>query len=124
MRITKSYILLHNVCFHAYIGVGEQERSVGNAYMVNLKIEYPLANSLSTDSVEDTLNYASVYQLLKEEMAIPAKLLEYKAGMIAKKLFDTFTLIASLEIKITKLNPPMGADCSGASVEILFERDA
>ena len=52
-----SYILLQGLHFHARIGVGEQERVVGNEYVINLRIGYPLAKAMKSDDVADTLNY-------------------------------------------------------------------
>ena len=66
MVISTSYILLRGVRFHAFIGVGEQERCVGNDYILDLRIGYSLANAMESDDVMDTLNYAEVYDLIKE----------------------------------------------------------
>ena len=71
-----------------------------------------------TDDVADTLNYAEVYNIVKQEMAIPSKLIEHVSGRIANRLMEQYADISSIELRITKLNPPMGADCRGAGVEI------
>ena len=68
MVISTSYILLRGVRFHAFIGVGEQERCVGNDYILDLRIGYSLANAMESDDVMDTLNYAEVYDLIKNVM--------------------------------------------------------
>ena len=39
MKVKNSRIFLRNVRFHAYHGVLEQERSVGNDYVVNIVAE-------------------------------------------------------------------------------------
>jgi dihydroneopterin aldolase len=73
---------------------------------------------MQSDEVADTLNYAELYDLVKEEMAIPSKLLEHVAGRIVKGINERFPKVSSIELKITKKNPPMGADCDGAGVYI------
>lgn len=118
MVISTSYILLRGVHFHAFIGVGEQERSVGNDYILDLRIGYSLANAMESDDVLDTLNYAEVYDLIKNVMQHPMKLLEAAAGCIVDNLTATYKGIESIDLKLIKLNPPMGADCEGAGVEL------
>ena len=51
-------------------------------------------------------------------MQQPAKLLEHVAYRIGEALEKTFPQIEAIDLCLTKLNPPMGADCSGAGVEL------
>ena len=116
--MSKSYIFLNQVCFYAYHGVMSQERKVGGEFLVDLRVGYPIERAMETDEVTDTLNYAELYTLVKQEMEIPSRLLEYVAGRIIKAVQDSFPQVSSIHLKITKKNPPMGADCEGAGVEI------
>ena len=120
MELMTSYILLQGLRFHAYIGVGEQERQVGNDYVLDLRLGYPFAGAMLSDEVADTLNYAEVFGAVSEIMQKPAKLLETAAGTIARELFRRFPKTESIDLKLVKLNPPMGADCNGAGVELHF----
>ena len=120
MELMTSYILLQGLRFHAYIGVGEQERQVGNDYVLDLRLGYPFADAMLSDEVADTLNYAEVFGAVSEIMQKPAKLLETAAGTIAQELFRRFPKTESIDLKLVKLNPPMGADCNGAGVELHF----
>ena len=120
MELMTSYILLQGLHFHAYIGVGEQERQVGNDYVLDLRLGYPFADAMLSDEVADTLNYAEVFGAVSEIMQKPAKLLETAAGTIARELFRRFPKTESIDLKLVKLNPPMGADCNGAGVELHF----
>lgn len=123
MRIENSYILLKEVHFYAFHGVLPQERKVGGDFIVNLRIGYPLTKALDSDEIDDTLNYAAVYDLVKHEMEIPSRLLEHVAGRIVRKLEQTFPAIRSIDLELTKKNPPMGADCDGAAIEIHLIND-
>ncbi len=111
-------IFLRQVRFHAYHGVLEQERRVGNDYVINVVAECDFTHAMLTDELEDTVSYADIYSLLKEEMAVPSKLLEHVAGRIGERLFNEFPSLQSLDISIMKVNPPFGADCEGAGVEV------
>ena len=123
MKLMSSKIYLRNVRFHAFHGVLPQEGIVGNDYLVNLVLDYDFSSAMKTDDLQGTLNYAAVYQKVREEMAVPSKLLEHVAGRIAHRLFSDFPEIQKLQLSITKVNPPMGADSDGAGVEVVLTND-
>lgn len=123
MNLMSSKIYLRNVRFHAFHGVLPQEGIVGNDYLVNLVLDYDFSSAMKTDNLEGTLNYAEVYQKVREEMAAPSRLLEHVAGRIAHRLFSDFPEIQKLQLSITKVNPPMGADSDGAGVEVVLTND-
>lgn len=123
MAVKSSYILLENVKFYAFHGVLPQERKVGNDYQVSLRIGYDISRAMVSDDVNDTLNYAEVYQLLSQEMSVPSALLERVAGRIGDRLFRKFPAILSIDLTIIKVNPPMGADSEGAGVEVHLIND-
>ena len=123
MRITSSYISLRNVRFYAFHGVMPQERRVGADFLVNLRVGYPLEKAMQSDEVGDTLNYAALYEVVKTEMMQPSNLLEHVAGRIVSAIEKQFPLVTSIDLELTKQNPPIGADCDGAGVEIHLIND-
>ena len=122
MTIVQSSIRLHEMRFYAYHGVMAQERRVGGDYVVSLSVDTDLSVPVVSDRVEDTLNYAALYDVVAREMAIPSQLLEHVAGRIGQGVLDTFPQVTALTIEVRKVNPPMGADCQGASVELKVKR--
>ena len=118
MTITQSSIFLRDMRFYAYHGVLPQERTVGGEYSVSLKVDVDMQAAVEHDLVEVTLNYAELYLLVKMEMEQPSDLLEHVAARIGQAVFDTFHRVTSLHVEVVKLNPPMGADCKGAGVEL------
>ncbi len=123
MKIKDSYIELQDVRFHAFHGVMPQEGRVGADFLVSVRVGIAFEKAMQSDDVEDTLNYAALYQLVQRDMAVPPKLLEHVAGRIVKAIVKAFPDVTSIDLKLTKLNPPMGADCAGASVEIHLIND-
>ena len=117
-----SYIFLDNVRFFAYHGVGQQEREVGNEFVINLKLKVDIARAAETDDVTHTVSYADVYENVKAEMEIPSKLQEHVCGRIVKRLVRTFPTVKAIELKLAKRNPPMEADLDAAGVEVQCER--
>lgn len=116
MKLTESSICLNNVRLYAYHGVLEQERRVGGEYSVSMRVHYNIYKAMQTDDVADTLNYAQLLEIIKREMAMPSNLLEHVAGRIGKSIFLEFPQSEAIDLTVTKLNPPMGADCEGASI--------
>lgn len=82
-----------------------------------------MTSAVNNDIVEVTLNYASLYEVVKREMMIPSMLLEHVAGRIGNAVFELFPQVATLDVSVTKVNPPMGADCKGAGVELHLIND-
>lgn len=109
-------IELRSMNFYAYHGVAQQERVVGNNFVVDLIITAPLEAAVKSDNLDDTINYATVYEVVKREMMIPSKLIEYAAGRILKALKERFPAITDVEIRLSKLNPPFGGDIHSASI--------
>ncbi|MTK51989.1 dihydroneopterin aldolase [Paludibacter sp.] len=118
-----SYILLEEMRFFAHHGVFEEERQTGNYFTVDLKMKVSLASAAESDNLIDTLNYGIAYEIVKKEMAVPSKLLEHVAKRIIDALFDEFgRQLSSVEIKLSKLNPPLGGQVAKASVILVQER--
>ena len=109
MELTSTYILLQGLQYHAFIGVGEQEQVVGNDYVLDLRLGYPFAAAMESDVVDDTLNYADVLKAV--------------AGKIVKKLCARYKRLESIDLKLVKRNPPMGADCDSTGVELHLIND-
>ena len=118
MELKSSYIYIKGARFRACIGVSELERKVGNDYVADLRLCYHIGKAMLTDNVNDTISYADVYDIVKTVMQQPAKLLEHTAYRIAEAIIKIFPDIESIDLNLTKINPPMGADCSGAGIEL------
>ncbi len=122
MTLTVGYITLRNVRFHAFHGVLPQERGVGADFLLSLRVAYPIGRAIESDEVDDTLSYAALFDIAKREMAIPSQLLEHVAGRVVKAVAEAFPAVTAIDLELLKQNPPMGADCDGAGVEMHWER--
>ena len=86
-------ISLNRLRFHAFHGVMEQERRVGNDFEVSLTVDYPFEKALTSDDLDHTLNYALLYDVIAAEMQQPSKLLEHVAGRIVGAVKSRFPLV-------------------------------
>ena len=94
-------IQLNNVQFYGYHGLYKEEQKLGNNFIVNLSIEFmPSVHTIS--SIEQTIDYVHVYDLVKKRMQIPTPLLETIAGDITHSIFEQFEIAQKVNIQITK----------------------
>ncbi len=122
MKITNSYITLDEMVFFSRHGVLPQERITGNNYRVNLRIKTDFTPAVLKDDLSGTINYAELYKIVKEEMDIPSQLIEYVAGRIVQAIFWKYPRIEAIDIRVSKINPPLGGDLHAASVELHCSR--
>lgn len=113
-----STIFIKDIRLHAYHGVLPQEREVGNDYVVSLTVDYPIMKVCLSDDVTDTMNYADAADVIHREMSIQSNLLENVAYRICKAILDRFPEAQSATVSLTKIAPPMQADCAGAGVTL------
>ena len=99
-------IELKQLYFFSFHGVYEEERKVGGEFIVDLSAKYTSTGNTIT-SIKDTVNYATLYEIVKEEMNQPKDLLETIAQSIAEKIHLSFPVIKEIEIRIEKKNPPI-----------------
>jgi dihydroneopterin aldolase len=120
----ESYIYLDNISIYAYHGVSPQETKVGNTFLIDLKLKVDLGPAIESDDLSRTVSYADVYRSVSEEMAIQSRLLEHVAGRIVRRLFAEYPAIEAIDIRLSKQNPPMGADLTAAGVELHCDRSS
>lgn len=111
-------ITLEGLEFHAYHGVYPQERSSGNKFEVDVSVETTIEPSAFEDDLGGTINYESLYEVVRSEMAKPSKLLERVGHAIAGEILSRFPQAMSVQIQISKFNPPIGGVCKKAAVTI------
>ena len=115
-------IYIKDMRLHAYHGVMPQERIVGNDYVINVRVTYPIETASQSDDVNDTLNYAMLADLIKNEMAQPSQLLEHLVTRMASAILAHFIAVQSVCVDIMKVAPPMPVDAAGAGVCVTMTR--
>ena len=116
-------IILKGLRLYAYHGVMEQERKVGAYFTIDCEVECDMSVAIQTDFLYATISYADIYGTIKREMEKSSFLVEHVSGRIAKAILDEYPKAQSVRIRLLKENPPMGADCQGAGVEIVESRE-
>ncbi len=99
-------ISLHKLAFYAFHGVYGEEKEMGNDFEVNLDVYFPEPASTIT-RLDQTINYAALYELVKKRMQIPEPLLETLAMDIAAQCRKEFPIIAEINVSISKISMPL-----------------
>lgn len=103
---------------YAYHGCLEEEARVGGHYIVDVYMTTDFSEAAATDDLTKTIDYCTVYEICKKQMAVRSKLIEQVAQRIYNNLWEEFDELISLRVKVTKLTPPMNGDVERVSVEI------
>lgn len=114
-------INLEGMEFFAHHGCYEEERKTGGRFLVDLHIDADLYDAELSDKLEETIDYKSVYDIVKKEMDQPSSLLEHVGRRIINMLVSAFPLIEYAEVKVSKLNPALGGKVEKVSVVIFTE---
>ncbi|MBR1837948.1 MAG: dihydroneopterin aldolase [Bacteroidaceae bacterium] len=119
MNIQSLSVKLRKMKFFAYHGAYPQERQKGGTYTVSLELQLNDFRAASTDVLTDTVDYADVYQTVKQVMLVPSNIIEHVAARIAEAVLSTYPLVQAVTVKLTKDNPPIvGANFKGSAVEL------
>ena len=111
-------IKIEGMRFRANHGCMDEEAKIGGMYIVDVMLDTDLGEAVKSDDLTKTIDYCQVYEVVKAEMAIRSKLIEYVAQRIVNKLTAKFTTLKYTEVKVTKLNPPINGDVEKVSVVI------
>lgn len=111
-------IILENIRIYAYHGCLDEETKIGSDYRVDMTVEASLEKSAATDNLMDTVDYVMLNRIVKEEMAVPSKLLEHVVERINTRVLFELSLVESVLTKVSKLNPPIIGDVQAVCVEM------
>lgn len=109
-------ISLEGMKFYAYHGYYPEERIIGGEYLVDVHISTNTRQAAVEDELAATINYETVYLIVEAEMRKSSKLLEQVILRIILGLKYQFSNMSDLEVKVTKLNPPMEGEVASSSL--------
>ena len=109
-------IILEGLKFKAYHGYYQEEREKGNHFVVTLRVETDFSKASYDDELHGTVDYEELYEIVRQEMQLPSKLLEKVVSRIAERIIEQIPSVDSVEIQLSKLNPPIGGDCRAATI--------
>ncbi len=102
---------LHEIIVFAHHGIYPEEKISGNRFEVNVDVSFN-SKKKKFDSIDDTVNYETLNEIVKECMQAPTPLLEKVCDAIIKKIKKHYSFTKEVNISIFKLQPPI-KDFSG-----------
>ncbi|MEO8764540.1 MAG: dihydroneopterin aldolase [Ginsengibacter sp.] len=99
-------VYLHNLQFNSFHGIHEEEKILGNEYLVDASVEFHEEKQVIT-SIHDTVNYVDIYNIIKERMGVPSPLLETVVMDIGNEIHSEFPQLRSISISLKKMHPPV-----------------
>ena len=98
-------IHLHDLIFHSFHGVYEEEQLHGNRFEVHVDVDVETGSGIT--DLSDTIDYVFLYRLIQGCMARPTKLLEKLASDMADEIGAFDKKVKQVSIQIKKINPPI-----------------
>ena len=100
------YIELKDLQLYGQHGWHAEEALTGNEFLLDIMVHF-LPQVEIIRSIDDTISYADIYRIAKEEFKIRQQLLETCAMQIAERLHQYFPQITNVQISIYKLTAPI-----------------
>jgi 7,8-dihydroneopterin aldolase/epimerase/oxygenase len=113
-------IALEGMEFYSYHGHTKEEQIIGTMFIVDIELDFDTGIPEKSDHLQDTVNYQEVYGIIKAEMEQKAHLLEHVAHRILSAVRSAYPTLASVRVKLSKINPPVGGKVRQVSC-ILWE---
>lgn|SRR5690606_33631038 len=117
----RQHVALADARFYAYHGYYPQEQVLGNEFTVYIRVAFDRDDSIRADELQHTVNYERLYHIAKTEMQQPRKLLETVAEAMLHRVRKDFPFVSSIDVGVTKHNPPFGGDHANACVTLCWK---
>lgn len=118
--MARDKLLLEGMVFYGYHGVEEDEKRLGQRFVVDVELTSDLSRAGRSDLLQDTINYAAVYRLVRGVMEGPShNLIESLAEEIATRILAD-ARVEEVRVRVKKPSVPIkGSILSAAAVEIV-----
>ena len=117
------YIVLSNIRTYSFHGCMDEEEKIGAEFSTDVKVKTNLIQAAQTDNLQYGLDYTRLNEIVIAQMKKRAKLMETVALRIIDCIIDEFDIAENVEVKITKLNPPVGGNIEAVSVILNRDRN-
>jgi dihydroneopterin aldolase len=122
-RVESVTVEITGLSLYTHHGVSEAEREVGQRLVMDLRLDVGQTDATVTDSIEDTVDYAEVCQLVAlVSQQRSHRTLERLCSTIADRLLADYEL-EGVWVKATKPEPPIALAVDEVSVEVWREAE-
>ncbi|KAL3536009.1 hypothetical protein ACH5RR_004470 [Cinchona calisaya] len=116
-------LVLRGLKFHGYHGVKQEERKLGQKFLIDVDAWTDLRAAGTSDHLSDTISYTSIYAIVKEVLEGPPKnLLESVAQLIASTTLSKYPQISAVRVQVGKPHVAVQGPVDYLGVEIIRYR--
>lgn len=116
-------ICLTGMEFYAHHGVSDEERRLGQRFVIDCVFFLDLACAAVSDALADTADYAAMYEIVRRVTEGNSfSLIERLAGAINMEILASFQQILSVETTVHKPGAPIPGVFRDVSVTVRGQR--
>ncbi len=115
-------IKVQGIKLYGYHGCLDEEGIIGTDYTIDVIITADLNSASVSDKLNQTVDYVTVSQIVKEQVAIRSKLIEHVCKRIIDELLATIEMIETVEVHLSKIHPPIPVDVERVTVVLEGKR--
>lgn len=115
-------VFVEGIKIYAYHGCFEEEAKIGTNFLIDVELDTDLSRPAQSDNINDAVNYQTVFTVVKEQMAIRSNLLEHVGKRIIESLFEKFSTVNGIKLKVAKLNVPLGGHIEQTAIQFSVKR--
>src|SRR5690606_16609475 len=116
-------VALEGIEFHAYHGAYPEESILGNRFTLDLELETEFREAMLHDNLKDTVDYAKLYQIIKDRMDVKVKLLEHLAHRIISDILEAYPKVTSVLLTLKKHHSALGGIVQYSAVTVCYTED-
>ena len=108
-------ITVEGIRVFAFHGHLPEEAVLGGHFIVNVWVEADTTEVEKTDDLNDTVDYVKIIEIVKQQMAIRADMIEVPAKRIVDAIL-TLNKVHKVTVEVEKVLPPIDAAFDKISV--------
>ena len=115
-------ITVEGIRLYAYNGHLPEEAKLGSHFIVNVWVTADTSEVEKTADLNDTVDYAKIISIVKEQMAIRSDMIEH----LTKRIVDAIlplNKVQKVKVEVEKIQPPINASFDKISVTIKGEQN-
>ncbi len=112
-------IKIEGMEFRARHGCYEVEQAVGGNFVVDVELQVRDEGVADADDITRAVNYVEVYEVVREQIAIPSRIIENAAKRIMDAIAVRFSQVVGVRVTLAKLAPPLGGKAERVSVTLI-----
>jgi dihydroneopterin aldolase len=120
-KIMQTEIQLQGLEFFATHGLYKEENRLGNRFRVDVHLLLDVPFDPDDFRIENTIDYAGVYAVVKAEMETECPLLESLGQRMIRRITCQFPDLLRVDVAVSKANPSIGGLCEWVRVNSHWE---